>query len=95
MKRLSLLLCAISLMLIGSISVNAQENTNAFFVNMNGVELTEALKHYRHQALHAAHIEFMHPIKGEMMSFDAPLPDDFTNLINLLREDEKVNGGKI
>lgn len=59
------------------------------------VELTKALKHYRHQALHAAHIEFMHPIKGEMMSFDAPLPDDFTNLINLLREDEKVNGGKI
>lgn len=59
------------------------------------VELTGALKHYRHQALHAAHIEFMHPIKGEMMSFDAPLPDDFTNLINLLREDEKVNGGKI
>lgn len=59
------------------------------------VELTEALKHYRHQSLHAAHIEFMHPIKGEMMSFDAPLPDDFTNLINLLREDEKVNGGKI
>lgn len=59
------------------------------------VELTEALKNYRHQALHAAHIEFMHPIKGEMMSFDAPLPDDFTNLINLLREDEKVNGGKI
>lgn len=59
------------------------------------VKLTEALKHYRHQALHAAHIEFMHPIKGEMMSFDAPLPDDFTNLINLLREDEKVNGGKI
>ena len=59
------------------------------------VELTEVLKHYRHQALHAAHIEFMHPIKGEMMSFDAPLPDDFTNLINLLREDEKVNGGKI
>lgn len=59
------------------------------------VELTEALKYYRHQALHAAHIEFMHPIKGEMMSFDAPLPDDFTNLINLLREDEKVNGGKI
>ena len=57
--------------------------------------LTEALKNYRHQALHAAHIEFMHPIKGEMMSFDAPLPDDFTNLINLLREDEKVNGGKI
>lgn len=59
------------------------------------VELTEVLKHYRHQALHAAHIEFMHPIKCEMMSFDAPLPDDFTNLINLLREDEKVNGGKI
>jgi len=57
-------------------------------------ELTQALRAYRHQALHAAHIEFVHPIKGENLSFDAPLPDDFQHLIELLREDEKENGQK-
>ncbi|MGN0915832.1 MAG: 23S rRNA pseudouridine(1911/1915/1917) synthase RluD [Succinivibrio sp.] len=55
-------------------------------------ELTEVLKNYRHQALHAAHIEFVHPITGEDMSFDAPIPDDFKHLIELLREDERANG---
>ncbi len=55
-------------------------------------ELVEALKSYRHQALHAAHIEFVHPITGEALAFDAPLPEDFTNLIKLLREDKRING---
>ncbi len=58
-------------------------------------ELSEFLRSYRHQALHAAHIEFIHPIKGESLSFDAPLPEDFNKLITLLREDERVNGQKI
>ena len=57
-------------------------------------ELSQALREYRHQALHAAHIEFIHPIKGEPMSFDAPLPEDFVNLIRLLRQDEIENGEK-
>lgn len=57
-------------------------------------ELTNALRDFKHQALHAAHIEFIHPITGEEMSFDAPLPDDFKSLIKLLREDEQVNGEK-
>lgn len=29
------------------------------------------------------------------MAFDAPIPDDFKNLVALLREDEAVNGNKI
>jgi len=29
------------------------------------------------------------------MSFDAPIPDDFNRLIELLREDERVNGEKL
>ena len=58
-------------------------------------ELSEALRNYRHQALHAAHIEFIHPISGEPMSFDAPIPDEFNRLIELLREDERVNGEKL
>jgi len=58
-------------------------------------ELSDALRNYRHQALHAAHIEFIHPISGEPLSFDAPIPDDFNRLIELLREDERVNGEKL
>ena len=29
------------------------------------------------------------------MAFDAPLPEDFTNLIKLLREEEALNGEKL
>ena len=67
------------------------------FKMMKGVseQLSEALRSFRHQALHAAHIEFIHPIKGGEMAFDAPIPDDFKNLVALLREDEAVNGNKI
>ncbi len=30
----------------------------------------------KRQALHAGHIEFKHPVTGEEMNFDIPLPDD-------------------
>lgn len=49
--------------------------------------LDQALVNFKHQALHASHIEFTHPVTREEMSFDAPLPDDFVNIINLLKED--------
>lgn len=55
-------------------------------------ELDAALNNYRHQALHASHIEFEHPITHENMSFDAPLPEEMQNLITLLREDYRLNG---
>ncbi len=54
-------------------------------------DLIANLRDFRHQALHAAHIEFVHPISEKMLSFDAPLPDDFTKLIKALREDARVN----
>lgn len=56
------------------------------------VELDNALNAYRHQALHASHIEFEHPITGESMAFDAPIPEEMTHLMDLLREDYKLNG---
>ncbi len=61
-------------------------------LNKASVELDAALRAFRHQALHAAHIEFLHPVSGEEMSFDAPLPEDFSELIDLLRRDKAVNG---
>lgn len=54
--------------------------------------LDSALKSYNHQALHAVHIEFEHPITKESLSFDCPLPQDMQNMIKLLKEDFKVNG---
>ena len=55
-------------------------------------KLDLAIGQFRHQALHASHIEFVHPISGEMLQFDAPLPEDMTNLIKLLREDFQAQG---
>ena len=64
---------------------------------MKGIspELAEHMRGFRHQALHAAHIEFVHPVTSERMCFDAPIPDDFEKMITLLREDETANGNKL
>lgn len=55
-------------------------------------ELSLALRNYRHQALHASHIEFTHPVTGELLAFDAPLPAEMEELLRLLREDTAVHG---
>ena len=55
-------------------------------------ELANMLRNYRHQALHAVHIEFAHPKTKEMMSFDIPIPEDMSKLIDLLRKDCKEHG---
>ncbi|MGQ4273448.1 RluA family pseudouridine synthase [Terrihabitans sp. B22-R8] len=36
------------------------------------------------QALHAAHLAFEHPVTGELMSFDSPIPDDMAQLVEAL-----------
>jgi 23S rRNA pseudouridine1911/1915/1917 synthase len=37
------------------------------------------------QALHAARLEFLHPVGGRPLVFVAPLPDDITGLLRQLR----------
>ena len=36
---------------------------------------------FKRQALHAAILGFEHPVTGETLSFESPLPDDFKNLL--------------
>jgi len=36
------------------------------------------------QALHAARLEFVHPVSGARMRFVAPLPKDFAALLDAL-----------
>jgi 23S rRNA pseudouridine1911/1915/1917 synthase len=38
------------------------------------------------QMLHSARLEFFHPVSGEPLALEAPLPDDFTMLLHRLRD---------
>lgn len=37
------------------------------------------------QALHAVRLEFEHPVSGERLAFESPIPEDFTRALELLR----------
>ncbi|HWR41304.1 MAG TPA: RluA family pseudouridine synthase [Patescibacteria group bacterium] len=41
------------------------------------------------QALHSAELTLTHPVTGEQLTFAAPIPDDFQNLWNQLRQTKK------
>ena len=50
-------------------------------------QLLAALDSFRRQALHAARLEFVHPKSGKSVSFDAPLPADFRQLLGAMERD--------
>ncbi|MBA2650568.1 MAG: 23S rRNA pseudouridine(1911/1915/1917) synthase RluD [Legionella sp.] len=45
-----------------------------------------ALQQFKRQALHACSLAFIHPITKRELLFNAPLPDDFQMLLNLLNK---------
>ncbi len=47
-------------------------------------ETREQIVTFPRQALHAAEIAFIHPVTGEEMGFEAPMPPDFEALYDLL-----------
>lgn len=55
--------------------------------------LQAALRSFRRQALHASRLVFRHPRSGETVSLEAPLPEDFVELLDALdgieREDKQ------
>lgn len=54
-------------------------------------ELLTKLRSFKRQALHAAMLALHHPVTGELMTWHADLPDDFVELVELLKEDSKLN----
>jgi 23S rRNA pseudouridine1911/1915/1917 synthase len=50
-----------------------------------GPEVITAVTGFPRQALHAAHIRFIHPVSGEEMGFSAPMPDDLQTLFSYLK----------
>ena len=55
-------------------------------------ELTEVLRAFKRQALHAEKLEFAHPVGGKTISVEAERPQDLADLVTALRADTKVNG---
>jgi len=53
--------------------------------------LLEYLQGFKRQALHAWKLGFSHPTQGETVSFEAPLPEDMRQLIELLKADLQAN----
>ncbi|MEX0306806.1 MAG: RluA family pseudouridine synthase [Ruegeria sp.] len=52
-------------------------------------EATEAVRAFPRQALHAAVLGFEHPVSGEVLRFEAPLPEDMAALFEVLRKPMK------
>jgi len=49
--------------------------------------LIAALAAFRRQALHAARLGFQHPSRDSWQSFEAPLPADFTSLLEVMADE--------
>jgi len=49
-----------------------------------------ALKAFGRQALHACLLGFRHPVSGQMLRFESPLPPDFAHLVTQLGGDPQV-----
>jgi len=52
-------------------------------------ELIQELRRFKRQALHATRLGFDHPATGKNLVLEAPPPEDFQNLIEVLRADAK------
>lgn len=50
-----------------------------------GDQAAQAIATFPRQALHAAHLGFTHPVSGETLAFDSPLPKDMAALLETLR----------
>lgn len=52
--------------------------------------LVKTLREFPRQALHARFLELDHPVTGERMSWESPLPEDIVWLLSLLRQDREA-----
>lgn len=50
----------------------------------SSIKLSDEIKNFPRQALHAASLGFKHPVTFEQMQFSSPIPEDMEKLISLL-----------
>lgn len=68
--------------LIGDPTYGGRRKLNAKAISPAAVDAARA---FSRQALHAATLGFVHPVTGDRMRFEAPIPDDMMHLIETLR----------
>ena len=54
--------------------------------------LVEALRGFSRQALHAQSLGLLHPVSGEPVQFECPLPRDMRELIDVLEQEDPAGG---
>jgi 23S rRNA pseudouridine1911/1915/1917 synthase len=54
--------------------------------------MADMLRGFKRQALHAARLGLEHPVTGEPMEWQAPLPEDMVELLAVLEEDAEQHG---
>ena len=69
---------------------DAQPRVAKLAVALHDSALREALRGFRRQALHAFKLGLVHPASGEYMEFEAPLPEDFQTLVQVLEADREA-----
>ena len=52
-------------------------------------QLANSLRNFKRQALHAAKLGLVHPVTGEYCEWEQPLPEDMTNLLEALADNER------
>ncbi|BBL71096.1 23S rRNA pseudouridine(1911/1915/1917) synthase RluD [Methylogaea oryzae] len=57
-----------------------------------GPDLTETLRGFRRQALHATRLALAHPEHGDLCEWEAPMPDDMSALVDALRRAQEEGG---
>lgn len=52
----------------------------------------DTLRSFKRQALHAAQLSLFHPVTEEWMTWQAPVPEDMQQLIEVVRQDTRQHG---
>ncbi|CAB1274599.1 23S rRNA pseudouridine(1911/1915/1917) synthase RluD [Candidatus Nitrosacidococcus tergens] len=52
--------------------------------------LIDGLRNFKRQALHAVRLGLTHPLSGQEMTWEAPLPEDMKNILTLLKENNDL-----
>jgi 23S rRNA pseudouridine1911/1915/1917 synthase len=72
---------------IGNPLIGDQDYGRSFATKANTLPegLREGVAGFPRQALHAAHLAFIHPATGELLTFETPLPADMEDLVSGFR----------
>jgi 23S rRNA pseudouridine955/2504/2580 synthase/23S rRNA pseudouridine1911/1915/1917 synthase len=74
-------LCSLGFPLVGDKIYGLDENIYIRFARDTMTEADKLLLVLKRQALHAASLEFRHPVSGELWSYNTKLPEDMRNLL--------------